>query len=249
MNIEMYRIFFEIQKKHWWFASKKIIILDAISRYANLTKDSYILDIGCGSGLMLNELEKLGNTTGMDMSNEAISFSKEIFKGTIKQGFLPHNVPFEANQFNLITALDVIEHIENDIESLKSIRRILNEHGIAIITVPAYMFLWSHFDELNEHKRRYTLPELKFKLQQSGLTIEKISYYNTFLFPIAYAVRKLNNLFGRNGSSDIDMPGNAVNFLLQKIFSFEKFFLRFLNFPFGVSILAVVKKISNKTNL
>ncbi len=215
----MYRIFFEIQKKHWWFASKKIIILDAISRYANLTKDSYILDIGCGSGLMLNELEKLGNTTGMDMSNEAISFSKEIFKGTIKQGFLPHNVPFEANQFNLITALDVIEHIEEDIESLKSIRRILNEH-----------------------KRRYTLPELKFKLQQSGLTIEKISYYNTFLFPIAYAVRKLNNLFGRNGSSDIDMPGNAVNFLLQKIFSFEKFFLRFLNFPFGVSILAVVKK-------
>ncbi len=100
MNIEMYRIFFEIQKKHWWFASKKIIILDAISRYANLTKDSYILDIGCGSGLMLNELEKLGNTTGMDMSNEAISFSKEIFKGTISKDFFHTTYPLK--QINLI---------------------------------------------------------------------------------------------------------------------------------------------------
>jgi SAM-dependent methyltransferase len=242
MNIEMYRIFFEIQKKHWWFTSKKIIVLDTISQYVSLNKSANILDIGCGSGLMLNALEKLGSTTGMDMSDEAIMFSKEIFKGPIEQGYLPNNIPFESNQFNLITALDIIEHIEDDIASLKSIRTMLKQNGRAIITVPAYMFLWSHFDELNEHKRRYTLSELKFKLQQSGFTIEKITYYNTFLFPLAYAVRKLNNLLGRNGVSDIDMPGNVVNFLLQKIFSFEKFLLRFLNLPFGVSILAVVKK-------
>ncbi len=242
MNIEMYRIFFEIQKKHWWFTSKKIIVLDTISQYVSLNKSASILDIGCGSGLMLNALEKLGSTTGMDMSDEAIMFSKEIFKGPIEQGYLPNNIPFESNQFNLITALDIIEHIEDDIASLKSIRTMLKQNGRAIITVPAYMFLWSHFDELNEHKRRYTLSELKFKLHQSGFTIEKITYYNTFLFPLAYAVRKLNNLLGRNGVSDIDMPGNVVNFLLQKIFSFEKFLLRFLNLPFGVSILAVVKK-------
>lgn len=238
----MYRIFFEIQKKHWWFTSKKIIVLDTISQYVSLNKSASILDIGCGSGLMLNALEKLGSTTGMDMSDEAIMFSKEIFKGPIEQGYLPNNIPFESNQFNLITALDIIEHIEDDIASLKSIRTMLKQNGRAIITVPAYMFLWSHFDELNEHKRRYTLSELKFKLHQSGFTIEKITYYNTFLFPLAYAVRKLNNLLGRNGVSDIDMPGNVVNFLLQKIFSFEKFLLRFLNLPFGVSILAVVKK-------
>ena len=242
MNIEMYRIFFEIQKKHCWFASKKTIILDTIARHTQLGQSSAILDIGCGSGLMLNALEELGNTSGMDISDDAIQFSQEIFKGTIKKGYLPNNVPYPENQFDLITALDVIEHIEDDVQSLKTIKALLGSKGTAIITVPAYMFLWSHFDELNEHKRRYTLPELQTKLVESGLQIEMISYYNTLLFPIAYIVRKLNNLLGRNGASDIDMPGNRVNVILRNIFSSEKWLLRFCKLPFGVSILAVVKK-------
>ena len=242
MDIQMYRIFFEIQKKHWWFTSKKEIILDTIARYSNLKPESAILDIGCGSGLMLNALEEIGNTSGMDMSDDAIQFSQEIFKGSIKKGFLPNNVPYPENQFDLITALDVIEHIDDDVQSLRTIRSLLTQNGTAIITVPAYMFLWSHFDELNEHKRRYTLPELKDKLELADLRIEKISYYNTLLFPIAYLVRKLNNLLGRDGASDIDMPGKSVNTILTKIFSSEKSLLRFCNLPFGVSILAVVKK-------
>jgi SAM-dependent methyltransferase len=242
MDIQMYRIFFEIQKKHWWFTSKKEIILDTIARYTNLKPESAILDIGCGSGLMLNALEEIGNTSGMDMSDDAIQFSQEIFKGSIKKGFLPNNVPYPENQFDLITALDVIEHIDDDVQSLRTIRSLLTQNGTAIITVPAYMFLWSHFDELNEHKRRYTLPELKDKLELADLRIEKISYYNTLLFPIAYLVRKLNNLLGRDGASDIDMPGKSVNTILTKIFSSEKSLLRFCNLPFGVSILAVVKK-------
>ena len=238
----MYRIFFEIQKKHWWFTSKKEIILDTIARYTNLKPESAILDIGCGSGLMLKALEEIGNTSGMDMSDDAIQFSQEIFKGPIKKGFLPNNVPYPENQFDLITALDVIEHIDDDVQSLRTIRSLLTQNGTAIITVPAYMFLWSHFDELNEHKRRYTLPELEDKLELADLRIEKISYYNTLLFPIAYLVRKLNNLLGRDGASDIDMPGKTVNTILTKIFSSEKSLLRFCNLPFGLSILAVVKK-------
>ncbi len=242
MNIQMYRIFFEIQKKHWWFTSKKAIILETIARYTNLNPSSTILDIGCGSGLMLNALEGLGNTSGMDMSDDAIQFSQEIFRGGIRKGYLPDNVPFPENQFDLITALDVIEHIDDDVQSLKTIKELLTATGTAIITVPAYMFLWSHFDEINEHKRRYTLTELKNKLEQAGFRIEKISYYNTFLFPIAYVVRKLNNFLGRNGVSDIEMPSDIMNNLLRRVFSSEKSLLRYCNFPFGVSVLAVVKK-------
>jgi len=238
----MYRIFFEIQKKHWWFTSKKAIILETIARYTNLNPSSTILDIGCGSGLMLNALEGLGNTSGMDMSDDAIQFSQEIFRGGIRKGYLPDNVPFPENQFDLITALDVIEHIDDDVQSLKTIKELLTATGTAIITVPAYMFLWSHFDEINEHKRRYTLTELKNKLEQAGFRIEKISYYNTFLFPIAYVVRKLNNFLGRNGVSDIEMPSDIMNNLLRRVFSSEKSLLRYCNFPFGVSVLAVVKK-------
>ena len=242
MNTEMYRIFFEIQKKHWWFETKKKIVLETIALNLAPNKDCTILDIGCGSGLMLNSLEKIGATSGMDMSDEAISFSQEIFSGTIKKGSLPSNVPYADDQFDLITALDVIEHIDDDQASLEKIRGLLKKNGKCILTVPAYMCLWSHFDELNEHKRRYTKTELLEKLNLADFNVEKLSYYNTLLFPLVYIVRKLNNLLGRNGSSDIDMPNPFINSILKMIFSLEKFLLRHFNLPFGVSIIAVVKK-------
>ena len=242
MNIEMYRIFFEIQKKHWWFVTKKSIVIDTIHRYFHTKADVKVLDIGCGSGLMLSALERIGQTYGMDMSDEAISFSKELFSGRVEKGFLPNQVPFDKDFFNLITALDVIEHIDEDVEALKAIRALLVADGKAVITVPACMWLWSNFDEMNEHKRRYTLAELKQKLELAGFSIEKISYYNTILFPVVFVVRMLNNLLGRNGSSDMDMPNKPLNFTLEKIFGFEKYLLRFINLPFGVSVIAVVKK-------
>jgi 2-polyprenyl-3-methyl-5-hydroxy-6-metoxy-1,4-benzoquinol methylase len=242
MNIEMYKKFFDIQKKHWWFVTKKEIVLDTVQRQVALNNEMKILDIGCGAGLMLNSLEEIGQTYGMDMSDEAICFSKQIFGGDVKKGSLPDAVPYEEDFFDLITALDVIEHIEQDIDSLIAIRSRLAEDGKAIITVPAYMFLWSAFDEINLHKRRYTLSELNSKLVQAGFVVEKISYFNTLLFPAAFAVRMLNNLLRRDGSSDVDMPSKPINFILKNIFHIEMYLLRFLNLPFGVSILAVVKK-------
>lgn len=238
----MYRLFFEIQKKHWWFVTKKNIVLDFISKFLPPKSEMKILDIGCGSGLMLNSLEKYGQTFGMDMSDEAIAFSKEVFSGNIRQGSLPDRVPFENNYFDLVTALDVIEHIDNDADALKSLKSIISNQGKAIITVPAFMFLWSHFDVINEHKRRYTLKELNTKLLEAGFKVEKISYYNTLLFPIVAVIRIINNLLNRHGSSDLDMPSLIVNTILKKIFGLEKYMLRYINLPFGVSIIAVVSK-------
>jgi SAM-dependent methyltransferase len=242
MNINMYRIFFKIQKKHWWFVTKKDIVLDTIARHQSKCSDTKVLDIGCGSGLMLGALENVGETFGMDMSDEAISFSKEIFSGRVEKGFLPDQIPYPEDFFTLITALDVIEHIDEDVDALKALRSCLTAHGKAIITVPAYMFLWSAFDDMNEHKRRYTLGDLDAKLVRAGFEIEKITYFNTILFPIVFIVRMLNNVLKRNGESDVDMPNRSLNFILQKIFSVEKYLLRFINLPFGVSLLAVVRK-------
>ena len=242
MNPELYRIFFEIQKKHWWFVTKKEIVLNLISRHFTSHAGAKVLDIGCGSGLMLNSLQDVGQTYGMDMSDEAINFSKEIFTGEVKKGSLPEQIPYEKEFFDLITALDVIEHIDRDIDSLKVIHSHLALNGKAIITVPAYMFLWSSFDELNKHKRRYTLAELNTKLVQAGFTVERISYYNSLLFPVVFIVRMFNSFFKRDGSSEIEMPSRLINSLLKKIFGLEKYILNYINLPCGVSILAVVKK-------
>ena len=242
MNIELYRIFFEIQKKHWWFVTKKEIVSDLIRKHFTSRADAKVLDIGCGSGLMLNALQEVGRTYGMDMSDEAINFSREIFTGEVKKGSLPEQIPYEEEFFDLIIALDVIEHVDRDIDSLKVIHSHLALNGKAVITVPAYMFLWSSFDELNEHRRRYTLTELNTKLVQAGFIVERISYYNTLLFPVVFVVRMLNSIFKRDGSSEVEMPSRLINLLLRKIFGLEQYLLNYINLPYGVSILAVAKK-------
>lgn len=242
MNTEMYRMFFNVQTKHWWFVTRKRIVLDTIDRYLEKPGDLKILDIGCGTGVMLNALGDKGKVCGMDMSDEAINFAREVFSGPVERGSLPDDVPYEKNSFDLVTALDVIEHVDRDLDSLETIHSLLAPGGKVIITVPAYMFLWSAFDDLNEHKRRYTRPELERKLEEAGFRIEKLSYYNTFLFPVVFAVRMLNKLLKRDGASDVEMPGRAVNSILEAVFGVEKYMLRYVNFPFGVSVLAVARK-------
>jgi len=244
MDKSYYKIFFNVQKEHWWFSTKKNIVLDAIRIFCkNGFSKQKILDVGCGSGLMLNSLEVLGETYGMDMSDDAINFSREIYKGVVKKGSLPHSVPYESNSFTLVVALDVIEHIEDDVSALEAIKDTLVPGGKLIVTVPACMFLWSEHDDLNEHKRRYSLSELREKLTVAGFVVEKISYFNSFLFPIISLVRFSNKLFNRVSESDVALPSPFINYLLKKIFSAERFFLKFMNFPIGVSILAVAQKV------
>ncbi|WP_092131112.1 bifunctional 2-polyprenyl-6-hydroxyphenol methylase/3-demethylubiquinol 3-O-methyltransferase UbiG [Polaromonas sp. YR568] len=242
MDKNFYRIFFEVQKRHWWFVGKKNVVLDLISRLVPKTEHPTILDIGCGSGLMLGALEQIGETSGMDMSDDAINFSREIFSGLVKKGMLPDAVPYPDKYFSLVTALDVIEHVEDDRAALSAIYAKMAPNGRGVITVPAFMFLWSEHDVLNEHKRRYRLDDLRTKLLDAGFTIEKLSYFNTFLFPLISLVRIANNLLRRKGGSDVELPPSFINYTLKKIFGAEKYFLRFLNFPFGVSLLAVVRK-------
>lgn len=242
MNASMYRQFFLVQQSHWWFTTRKKIVLDTIARFRRDSAEEQILDIGCGCGVMLNSLNELGSTYGLDMSDDAIAFCNEIFGGEVKRGHLPDQVPFPREKFSLITALDVIEHIDLDQQSLKTLHDLLQPKGLAIVTVPAYQFLWSKFDEMNEHKRRYTRHELQLKLQNAGFKIEKISYFNSLLFPLVFAIRMVNKVLGRNGASDIELPGKRLNALLGKIFGLEVSLLRTLSLPFGVSIIAVVRK-------
>jgi len=242
MNVEMYRLFFNVQQKHWWFVARRNIVVDVIARHFQPPAGSRVLDIGCGAGLMLNALGQFGETFGMDNAEAAILFSREVFSGTVRAGQLPDQIPYAEGSFNLITALDVIEHIDADIESLQAIRAQLAPGGMAVISVPAFMFLWTDFDEINEHKRRYSRAELDTKLRQAGFTVEKLSYFNTLLFPVALAVRTFNRLFKRSGAHDLKLPNHHVNAALARIFGMEKSLLRYLSFPFGVSLIAVVRR-------
>lgn len=243
MQKYLYKELYDLEKKHWWFIGKRKIVLSLMRKYLNYDVSNKILDAGCGSGLMLNDLKEFGQVYGMDYSEDAIKFSKLVFDGEVKQGYMPENIPYDKNYFNAIIALDVIEHIEEDGLALKDLNAHLAHNGICIITVPAYMSLWSNHDVVHEHKRRYTLSELKEKISSAGFKIEKISYYNSTLFIPIFIVRKIHNLLKMDSGSDAEMPNKFINFILEKLFSFERHILKVFNMPFGVSVIAVVRRV------
>ena len=243
MQEQLYDYLHAIEEKHWWFLARKKIILKLIDIYSTRNENEQILDVGCGAGMMLKALEEYGNVWGLDKSEKALGYSREkVPEAQMLLGSFPRDLP--RNSFDIITVLDVLEHIDEDAKALAALKGALAPDGIAIITVPAYQFLWTNHDLANEHKRRYTVPELKQKILDAGLTIEKISYYNTFLF-LPVALSKLANRFffpHTQAHFGATPPPTWINRTLETIFSFEKRLLPFVNFPFGVSVIAVVKR-------
>lgn len=245
MDKTLYGQFFEIESRHWWFVARREIILSQVRGHLPRKTGNTVLDVGCGTGIMLEYLKEFGNVRGMDSSADAVNYSNLRLKGVVevKQGGLAGKPPYKENTFSLITLLDVIEHIDDDGKALKGAFKMLENGGTLVCTVPAYMFLWSGHDVLNHHKRRYTLKELGEKVEGAGFKIEKISYFNTLLSPAVFLARCLAPASKRlEPKSDFKTHSGPVNSILKNIFLLEKNLLNFIGFPFGVSIICVAKK-------
>src|SRR3989344_758285 len=243
MEKNFYKTYFEVEKDHWWFRVRRNIILSLIKKY-KIPKTAKIFDFGCGSGYTVGYLQKLGfNVSGADVSFEAIDFglAQGIENLEVVQG--AEIRPTEGG-FGLILALDVIEHIEDDLGAIRGVERALKPGGMAIITVPAYRWLWGVQDEVAHHYRRYTAGSLAGVLKRAtSLKILKKTYFNTFLFFPIVAVRLLSKLLKlKDRESDFDINNRFLNGLFYSVFNLETHFLKFLNFPFGVSVLMVLKK-------
>ena len=119
-----------------------------------------ILDVGCGTGANLEMLSEFGEAEGVDVSAEALDFCRARGLENVKQGEAEH-LPYEDESFDLVTGLDVVEHLDDDLAGLKEMRRVLRPDGRALLFVPAFMFLWGVQDDISNHRRRYTIAELK----------------------------------------------------------------------------------------
>ena len=138
--------------------------------------------------------------------------------------------------------LDVLEHIDDDEKSLNVLKGYANNNGKLLITVPAYQFLWSTHDEIHHHKRRYTAKYLNEIITNNGWKLEYISYFNSFLFPLAIIDRIRKIIFPLPDDNKLKIPNKIVNYIFEKIFCLESNFIGRLSFPFGLSIIAVAKK-------
>ena len=242
MEKKLFDEMYELETQHWWFVARRKII-EKIIKSLNLKPDALILDTGCGNGDNLELLGKYGEVVAIEKNEDAMSRAKSRQVGAVFKGDLPGNIPLEVHQnYDLIVMLDVLEHIEEDTKSLSELKKWLDEDGKLLITVPAYQFLWSQHDELHQHKRRYTINTLKIGLQKSGWKIKYISYFNFFLFPLALIIRSVQKLFPPSADAALKPPNKVLNYMFERIFSFEASVLGNFSFPFGLSIIVLATK-------
>ena len=246
MKKYMYEKMFEVENTHWWFQAKKNILISIIKNkiLPKFNKKIDIADIGCGAGLLLNSLTNFGNVTGIDYSNQAINFCKQSFQGKLIQADCSKNIEIKE-KYDLVIASDLIEHIKDDKIAINNIYNLLKPNGYAIITVPAFMFLWSQHDVNNMHYRRYEFIQLRNLIQSFNLKIEYISFYNFFLFIPAFIVRIIKKTFGIDKNSNMEMstPPCYINKILYKLFSSEyKYISKNKKLPFGLSLITIIKK-------
>jgi SAM-dependent methyltransferase len=244
MQQHTYSIMYEVEERHWWFVGRRAIIESFVAEVCRQIgkRKPRILDVGCGTGANLQMLGDHGVAEGVDVSPEAIEFCRARGLSRLKQG-AAEALPYEDASFDLVTALDVVEHLDDDVAGLKEVQRVLRPRGRALLFVPAFMFLWGVQDDISHHRRRYTMGDLKARLGEAGLRVERATYANlSFFWPILIG-RTIMRLTGWRPASENNITIGALNGLLGRILGAESWWLRRLNFPFGVSIVCVAQRI------
>jgi SAM-dependent methyltransferase len=237
-----YAILYQIEESHWWHRGRRRILASFVEEICSNFKKRRprILDVGCGTGGNLSLLSQYGDAEGVDVSPDALDFCRARGLENVKLG-AAEELPYEQGRFDLVTALDVVEHLDDDVAGLREIRRVLKPDGRLLIFVPTFMFLWGVQDDVSHHRRRYRLPELQRVVEKAGFEVERATYANiTFFLPILLG-RKLMSLTGMRTDSENNINVSALNGIFGWIFGAESRVLRYLNFPFGVSGLCVAR--------
>jgi len=237
MNTEEYERMYRLEDTYWWFVGRHHLVLTLLQSAYPAEQSLSILDVGCGTGAMSQKLAPFGTVVSADFSPLALSFSKRRGIGRLVVSDAVR-LPFRDACFDVVIAMDLLEHVEDDQTALCEIHRVLKPGGRLISTVPAYPSLWSGHDVALMHFRRYVAPVLRRRVTAAHLRIERLSYAMTFLFPIVWMVRKIWP--GRNNpkASLIPVPG-LVNKMLVRLLTWENHIIKHLNLPWGVTVLCV----------
>lgn len=263
MNPEEYARMHALETEYWWFAGRRAIIRSALTSWRReINKDSsppdwQLLDIGCGTGANLSLLCDMagpnGHVTAMDFSPLALEFAQQHL------GELPvklvrgdaTRLPFQDNHFDVVTMLDVLEHVEDDLAAVQEIHRVLRPDGAFVLSVPAYQKLWSMHDEALHHFRRYEYHDLGRVLHAGGLAVWRMSFAMSLMPPIAWFWRRFILPFqprrpkeAKRHSEGAVLPSvpPVANRMLIKYLEAEGWLIQRRPLNFGTSLVAVARK-------
>jgi len=231
----------ELDQDHWWFLARRRILKRLIERVVRPPRKAKILEIGCGTGHNLAMLKSFGSLEASELDRCARAVANKRLPGRVKNAKLPDLTKFKRNGYDLIALLDVLEHVPDDLASLRSIHMRLKPGGALLLTVPANPWMWSAHDAAHHHFRRYTRKQLEELFLRSGLEVQLLSYFNTLLFPLVAAARVAGKIT-RKQSADDKLPSAPINSILNSVFGLEAALIGRLPMPFGVSLVAVVRR-------
>ena len=242
MNEEEYEKLYKFEHFYWWHVGRRYVLSSFLKRFLK-NRENQILEIGCGTGGNLEILSKWGKVTGLDISERALDFCRKRGFNNLLLGRV-EEMNFPNGSFDLVIALDVLEHLKEDKRVIRESWRVLKEGGCFLATVPAYQFLWSEHDEALEHYRRYSLLDFSNKLRQAGFNIVKMSYLVSFVFPAVLGYRILRKILFPKSKKNIAyvfLP-KPINFFFTILLKLESFLLKYFNLPFGTSIICIAQK-------
>lgn len=243
-----YALLSRAEERHFWFRGRNAVIRSVIERTLPDHKGKTFLEIGCGTGYVLRELDRMGlSVTGLDMHPDGIVYArKRVPKATFITGDMFRFTP--KKRFDALGIFDVIEHIEDDQRALRKCRDLLVSNGMLFITVPARPELRSVYDDISGHKRRYTKEMLADLLIRSGFRIRFIGYAGFFQYIPHFIMKRL--MLSKMKKKDtmsvltevVRQPPAFINWLLEKTFGWDMWLSRFVTLPVGTSLIASAEK-------
>ncbi len=226
----------DLYQRHWWWRARERFILDTLRATEPPQGWKRILDVGCGAGLFFDQLAQFGEVEGVEPAEAALSGAgahrSRIYVGPFDESFHP------AEPFSLILLLDVIEHLPDPVGALRHALGMLAPGGSVLVTVPAFMLLWTNHDVLNHHLKRYTKSTFRELANQAGLDIRMEKYFFHWTFPAKLAARAAEQVLRTEPTPPV-VPPRRVNALLQGLSRIEQKTWGALPLPFGSSLMVM----------
>lgn len=229
----------EEDRHHWYFRGRLAVLLAALQRVLP-PAPRRILELGCGTGNVLQALGRFGEAVGVERDPDLRAVGRAAGLD-IRPGALPDDIPVAEGWADAVLLLDVIEHLDDDLAGVRAAGRAARPGGVVLVSVPAYAWLWSGHDVALGHRRRYTARQLRALLTAADLRVEHAGYFNTVLFPAIAAVRLAKRLAG-GGGHDLHRPSERINAALTGLFALERHVVLRPGLPFGTSVLAVARR-------